>query len=99
MTNNAATQQRRAPRESRLQQWLVRNGIPSARIEAKLRERLRDRAPSRQQFIRWRLHGVDLRRKDMVRILWAAREVSNDADVQLVDLFEVDPRSEEVWEH
>ena len=85
-------------RESRLQQWLTQKGVPSARLEAKLRERLRDRSPSRQQFIRWRRHGVDMRRKDMVRILWAAREVSNDREVRLADLFDVDPHSDEIWE-
>jgi hypothetical protein len=84
-------------RASRLQEWLVRNAIPSARLEAKLRERLQGRAPSRQQVLRWRRHGVDMRRKDMVRVLWAAREISNDHNLQLQDLFNVDPGSDEIW--
>jgi hypothetical protein len=85
-------------RESRLQHWLAVHQIPSSRLESKLRERLQYRAPSRQQFLRWRRHGVDPRRKDMVRILWAAREVSRDANVKLEDLFDVDTGSDEIWE-
>ena len=91
-------QGRESRRVSRLQEWLVRNAIPSARLEAKLRERLDGRAPSRQQVLRWRLHGVDMRRKDMVRVLWAARLLSNDRNLQLQDLFNVDPENDEIWQ-
>jgi len=84
-------------KESRLQNWLTARGIPSARIESKLRERLKDRAPSRQQFLRWRRRGAGPRRRDMLRILWAAREVSRDESVNLENLFDLDPDSEEVW--
>lgn len=76
---------------------LKRRGIPAARIEAKLRERLAGRAPSRQQFMRWRRGRPDLQRKNMVRILWAVREVASDPDIRLEDLFDLDPASEEIW--
>jgi hypothetical protein len=77
--------------------WLRRNGIPSARVEAKLRERLLGRAPSRQQFFRWRSGRVDVQRKDMVRILWAAREVSGNSEIRVDELFNLDPANEENW--
>ena len=79
--------------ETLLQQYLDANGIASARVEAKLRERLHDRTPSRHQFSRWRLGRVDIRRKDMVRILWAVREVSANVGVRIEELFDVDPRT------
>jgi hypothetical protein len=64
-------QRRAAPprgphRRTKLQQWLDDNGIPSARVEAKLAERLHGLAPSRRQFIRWRLGRVEPKRDDMV---------------------------------
>jgi hypothetical protein len=77
--------------------WLRRNGIPSARVESKLKERLLGRAPSRQQFFRWRSGRVDVQRKDMVRILWAVREVSGNSDVRVDELFDLDPASDENW--
>lgn len=80
-----------------LASWLRRNGIASARVEAKLRERMQGRAPSRQQFYRWRSGRVDLQRKDMVRILWAVREASNRPDVSLEEIFDLNPASDEIW--
>lgn len=80
-----------------LASWLRRNGIASARVEAKLRERMQGRAPSRQQFYRWRSGRVDLQRKDMVRILWAVREASNRPGVRLEELFELDPANDAIW--
>jgi hypothetical protein len=83
--------------ETRLQQYLVRNGIPSARVEAKLRERLEGRAPSRKQMARWRQRKAEIRRKDMVRLLWAVRAVSHNPDLRIEELFELDPESDEIW--
>ena len=80
-----------------LNRWLKRKGIPSARVESKLRERLLGRAPSRQQFFRWRTGRVDPQRKDMVRIHWAVREVSNDPTVKLEELFDLDPANDDIW--
>lgn len=90
--------QRRGPHvETLLQQYLDRSGIPAARVEAKLRERLHGRAPSRQQFARWRLGRVDVRRKDMVRILWAVRATSGDPNVRIEEIFDLDPDTEMIW--
>lgn len=90
---------RRGPhRETKLQKFLVRRGIASARVEAKLRERLGGRAPSSRQFGRWRLGRSEIRRKDMARILWAVREVANDPAVLIDDLFDLNPDSEEIWQ-
>jgi hypothetical protein len=80
-----------------LQRYLDRNGIPSARIEAKLQERLRGRAPSRKQMARWRLGRVDIRREDMVRILWAVRAASDNPRVRIEEIFDLDPDNEENW--
>jgi hypothetical protein len=84
-------------RETRLQACLDRLGIPSAQVEEKLRARLKNSWPSRQQMGRWRLGRADIRRRDMVRILWAVREVSRDPDVRIEDLFDLDPDNPENW--
>jgi hypothetical protein len=83
-------------RRTLLQRFLGQKGIPSARLEAKLRERLHGRTPSRQQLYRWR-STENIRRKDMVRILWAARELANDPDVQMAEIFDLDPENESNW--
>ena len=89
---------RRGPhRETPLQRCLDQRAIPSARLEAKLHERLRERSPSRQQLLRWRLGRVDIRRKDMVRILWAVRELSDDPSIRAEELFDLDPENQENW--
>lgn len=89
---------RRGPhRETRLQQYLDRNGIPSAWVEGRLRERLQGRAPSRQQLGRWRLGRVDPQRTDMVRILWAVREAAAKRDIRIEELFDLDPDNDDNW--
>jgi hypothetical protein len=85
--------------ETLLQRYLDTNGIASARVEAKLREKLEGRAPSRQQFSRWRLGRVDIRRKEMVRILWAVREASDNDSVRIDELFDLDPANNENWQN
>jgi hypothetical protein len=89
---------RGAHAETLLQRYLDTNGIASARIEAKLREKLHGRAPSRQQFSRWRLGRVDIRRKEMIRILWAVRVVSENDNVRIEELFDLDPVNTENWQ-
>lgn len=79
-----------------LQRFLVERGIPSARLEALLEERLKGRAPSRRQFLRWR-RTANIRRKDMVRILWAAREAAHDSTVRMDEIFDLDPDNEANW--
>lgn len=93
----SASSRRGAHVQTPLQQWIDRTGNPSARLEAKLREKLHGRAPSRTQFGRWRLGRAEPRRKDIVRILWAAREVSGDPNLQVHDLFDFNPANEENW--
>ena len=80
-----------------LQKCLDRLGIPSSRVEEKLRARLSGTWPSRQQMARWRHGRAEVRRKDMVRILWAVREVSGDPDVRIEDLFDLDPGNPDNW--
>jgi len=82
---------------TRLQRFLKQRGIPSAHVEEKLRRRMGKDAPSRRQVERWRLDKVDIRRKDMVRILWGVREASDDQSVQMDDLFDLDPDNLDNW--
>ena len=46
---------------------------------------------------RWRKDQVDIRRKQMVRILWAVRELANDENIKIEDLFDLDPANAENW--
>ena len=84
-------------RETMLQQYLDRNGIPSAAVEAALRERIGGRAPHRKTVARWRLDRRDVRRKDMVRILWAVRFASSNPLVRIEELFDLDPDNPDNW--
>ena len=81
---------RTAPfRETLLQQYLDRNGIPSARVESEARI-------SRQQMTRWRLGRSDIRRKHMVRILGAIRNITG-TEVRMEEIFDLDPGNPENW--
>jgi hypothetical protein len=80
-----------------LQQYLDRTGTPAARVEALLRERLGGRAPDRKTLRRWRRQRRDIRRKDMVRILWAVRIASRNPALRIDELFDLDPENEENW--
>lgn len=98
MNESRSGPSRRGPhKETLLQRYLETHGIPAARIESKLRERLHGRCPSRQQFGRWRLGRTDTRRKDMARILWAVREVAGNPAVGIEELFDLDPASADIW--
>jgi hypothetical protein len=92
-----ATGLRGPHRETPLQRYLDRNGIPSAAVEALLRERLGERAPHRKTMTRWRLDRRDIRRKDMVRILWAVRLAARDPTVRMEELFDLDPENPDHW--
>lgn len=95
----SAASSRRGPHVATpLQQWIDRTGIPSARLEAKLRDKLRGRAPSRTQFGRWRLGRAEPRRKDIVHILWAARETSGNPHLKVEELFDFDPTNDKNWQ-
>lgn len=85
-------------RRTMLQQYLDRTGLPSALVEATLRSRLGGRAPDRKTVARWRQERGDIRRKDMVRVLWAVREASSNSRVRIEDLFDLDPEHESNWE-
>ena len=68
---------------TRLQSWLDRNGFTSAQLE-------RATNMGRQDMGKIRM-GRDVRRMTMLRILRGARKLS--ADVQLGDVFDLDPDS------
>ena len=99
MTSRGRTpRQTRGPHvETLLQRFLDASGVPSARVEAKLRERLQERAPGRRKMARFRLGRTDPRRKEMVQILWAVREAANDPAIELHQLFNLDPEDSRNW--
>jgi hypothetical protein len=41
---------------------------------------------------------VDIRRKEMVRILWAVREAADNHSVRIDELFNLDPANDENWQ-
>jgi hypothetical protein len=81
-----------------LQQLLDVRGIISARLEEKLRERLGEKAPDQRQVSRWRLGQTEPRRKSMVHLLWAVREVAVDPSIQMADIIDLDPNNPANWE-
>lgn len=87
----------RAVMRSLLQQYLDRNRIPAALVEATLRGRLGGRAPDRKTLARWRHERVDIRRKDMVRVLWAVRAACGNPNVRIDELFDLNPDNDCNW--
>ena len=81
---------------TRFQRAIDARGVASARVEALLRERMQGRAPTRNTVARWR-QTENIRRKDMVRLLWAVRVASNDPTLTMDQLFDLDPDNEENW--
>ena len=81
---------------TRFQRTIDARSVTSARIEALLRERMQGRAPTRNTVARWR-QTENIRRKDMVRLLWAVRIASNDPSLSIEQLFDLDPDNEENW--
>ena len=81
-----------------LQQLLLTRGIPFARLEQKLRERMGERAPDAHVIRRWRLGRSNPRRKHMVRLLWAVREITNDPTIRMEDIVDLDPDNPANWE-
>ena len=78
--------------------YLRNRAVPLSRVEATLRRRLGLRAPDRKTFRRWMRSGGNVKRKDMLRLLWAVRETLSDSTVQLAELFDMDPDSERNWQ-
>lgn len=83
--------------ETPLQRFLEARGIPGARLEAKLRERMGDNAPDPKQVQRWRLGRSEPRRKNMVRLLWAVREAARDPDIRMEDIVDLNPDNPANW--
>lgn len=83
--------------ETPLQQFLAARGIPGARLEAKLRERMGDKAPDPKQVHRWRLGRSEPRRRNMVRLLWAVREAANDPSIRMEDIVDLNPENPANW--
>lgn len=92
------SRQRRGVVRTPLQRLLKDRQISSAQIEAKLRERLGDRAPDPKVVLRWRLGRSEPRRKNMVRLLWAVREAADDPTIRIEDIVDLDPNNPANWE-
>jgi hypothetical protein len=82
-----------APAESTaktlLQAYLERNGIPAARLE-------REGPFARETLRRWRLGEVEMRRKQMVRVLGALQRITN-KPVRIEEIFDLDPSNPDNW--
>ena len=76
----------RGPARTRLQRWLDDNGFTSAQLEEAC-------GLGRQSMTKIRAGG-DARKRTMLRILRGARRLKG-PDVQLQDLFDLDPDSAE----
>ncbi len=88
---SVANRQRRVPSRpgasrTRLQRWVDENGFTSTELEAAS-------GIGRQSMTKIRAGG-DARKRTMLRILRGARKLKG-ADVQLLDLFDLDPDSPE----
>jgi len=83
--------------ETPLQRLLDARSIPSSRVEAKLRERMGEGAPTEKQVGRWRLGRSEPRRKNWIRLLWAVREATNDPTIRIEDIVDLDPDNPANW--
>jgi hypothetical protein len=83
--------------ETPLERLLVARNISPARLEEKLRERMNERAPDERQIRRWRLGRSEPRRKSIVRLLWAVREVANDTTIGVEDIIDFHPDNPANW--
>lgn len=72
-----------------LQAYLNRNGIPAARVE-------KEGPFARETFRRWRLGEVEMRRKQMVRVLGTLRRITS-RPVQMEEIFDLDPDNPDNW--
>lgn len=86
------------PQPMPLQRLLKEREIPFARLDEKLQERMGDEAPNPNMVRRWRLGRAEPRRKNLVRLLWATREITNDPTIRIEDIADFDPENPANWE-
>lgn len=72
-----------------LQAYLNRNGIPAAWVE-------KEGPFARETLRRWRLGEVEMRRKQMVRVLGTLRRITR-RPVRMEEIFDLDPDNPDNW--
>jgi hypothetical protein len=70
--------------------------ITSARLEREIKRRAGS-WPNRIQMYRIRRTPHNTRLKDMVRILWALREIENNPDLRIDEIFDFDTENPLIW--
>ena len=75
--------------QTKLQAYLDRERIPAAWVEKEGRF-------ARETFRRWRLGEVEMRRKQMVRVLGALQRITK-KPIRMEEIFDLDPLNPENW--
>jgi hypothetical protein len=85
-------------RRTKLRLLLQANGLRPVDLERALRERMGyERAPDQRQISRWCGGDTEPRRKSLVRILWAVRELTRNPEISVEDIIDLDPENPENW--
>ena len=96
--NSRSESRRERRRGTKLSSLLEANGLRPVDLERKLRERMgEERAPDQKQVYRWCGGTTEPRRKWLVRILWAVRELSKNPDLAAEDIVDLNPENPENW--
>lgn len=77
------------PARTKLQSYLDREGIPAAWVE-------KEGGFARETFRRWRSGEVEMRRKQMVRVLGALQRLT-EKPVRMEEIFDLDPSNPDNW--
>ena len=75
--------------KTKLQAYLDREGIPAAWVEKK-------GGFARETFRRWRSGGVEMKRKQMVRVLGALQRITQ-KPIRMEEIFDLDPSNPDNW--
>lgn len=85
-------------RKTKLKRLLEERDIRPVDVERKLRERIgEEHRPDQRQISRWCSGETEPRRKWLVRILWAVRELAGDPAIRIEDVFDLDPDNPANW--
>jgi hypothetical protein len=100
MTSSHRTPESRRERrrKTKLGLLLQEYGLRPIDLERKLRQRLgEEHAPDQKQVWRWCQGVTEPRRKWLVRILWAVRELANKPDIPVDRIIDLETGNPENW--
>jgi len=86
---NTSGEKKAAEPKTLLQSYLDRNGIPAAWVE-------KEGPFARETFRRWRLGQVEMRRKQMVRVLGVLQRITK-KPIRIDEIFDLDPANPDNW--